>query len=305
MAIKSSVTTPLRRETYKSLQLNAGVFLVDFDLSGYTNAEDLKAALASAITDGSKLLGATRGGGSFVITRDIRQVEADGVRAKFKGSEIVDSADAYISTTIIEITPQHIKDVLGNADIDDDVPGHVVVTIRMAIDDGDYLPNIIWIGDTSEGFMAIELTDALNTADFTLTFADKNEGTANAEFHAHQEGVEYTDNLPVKLHWLYPAGELGELTVSSAAGTNVGGTKITKNYTLVGGEKFVYKVGTSQAAPSIAYQEKADFSWTQWDGSSDIAVGVDANGKKMTVAVVDSYGKATMSGNCTLAVKTA
>lgn len=305
MSIKSSVTTPLRRETYKNLVLNGGVFMVDFDVSGYSTADALKAALATAITDGSKLLGATRGGGSFVITRDSRQVEADGARSRFKGGTIIDAADAYISTTIIEITPEHIKDVLGNADIDDDVPGHVEVTIRTAIDDGDYLPNVVWIGDTSEGYMAIELFNALNTADFNLTWADKNEATANVEYHAHQEGVEYTDDLPVKLHWFYPAGELGELTVSSAAGTNVGGTKITKNYTLVGGEKFVYKVGTSQAAPSIAYQEKADFSWTQWDGSSDIAVGVDANGKKMTVAVVDSYGKATMSGNCTLAVKTA
>ena len=303
MAIKSSVTTPLRRETYKSLQLNAGVFLVDFDLSSYTSAEGLKAALASAITDGSKLLGATRGGGSFVITRDIRQVEADGVRAKFKGSEIVDSADAYISTTIIEITPQHIKDVLGNADIDDDVPGHVVVTIRLAIDDGDYLPNIIWIGDTSEGFMAIELTDALNTADFTLTFADKNEGTANAEFHAHQEGVEYTDNLPVKLHWLYPTGTLGELTVSSAAGTNVGGTKITTTNTLGSGEKYVYKTGNT--APTIGYLEQADYTWTAWDGSADIDVGTALNGKKITVAVLNSNDKAVKSGNTTLVVKTA
>ena len=110
-----------------------------------------------------------------------------------------------MSTTLIEITPDHIKSVIGNADIDDSVAGHVVMTVRTAIDDEDYLPNLIWVGDTSEGFMAIELQNALNTADFSFTFTDKNEGTATCEFHAHRDDVEDTDELPVKLHWLYPA----------------------------------------------------------------------------------------------------
>lgn len=202
MAIKSSVTTPLRRETYKSLQLNAGVILVDFDISTYTNASALKTALTAAIQAGTKLLGATRGGGTFTITREIREVEADGVRGPFVGSRIVDSADAYLSTTLIEITPEHVQKVINNADIDTTNANHTVITIRTAIDDEDYLPNVIWIGDTSEGFMAIELENALNTADFTLTFADKNEGTMNAEYHAHRDDVGAVDELPVKLHWL-------------------------------------------------------------------------------------------------------
>lgn len=202
MAIKSNITTPLRSETYKSLQLNAGMILVGFDISEYTNASALKTALAAAIQDGTKLLGATRGGGTFTITREIREVEADGVRGPFVGSRIVDSADAYLSTTLIEITPEHVKKVVNNADVDTTSANHIVVTIRTAIDDEDYLDNVIWVGDTSEGFMAIELENALNTADFTLTFADKNEGTMNAEYHAHRDDVGAVDTLPVKLHWL-------------------------------------------------------------------------------------------------------
>lgn len=305
MSIKSKVTTPLRKETYKSLQLNAGVMMYDFDISQYSSADDLKTALATAIAAGEKTLGATRGGGSCVITREIRRVEADGVRSAFVGSEIVDSGDAYLSTTLIEVTPEHIKRVLGNADIDDTDENHIVMTIRMAFEDEDYLPNLIWVGDTSEGFMAIELLNVLNTADFNFTFADKNEGTVTCEYHAHQDDVNDNDTLPVKLHWLYATGELGSLTITSAAGTNVGGTKLTKDYTLGSGEKFVYKVGTSGQAPSIAYREKADYSWTEWDGSSDINVGVDANGKKATVAVLNSTGKALYSGSVTLVVKTA
>ena len=304
MGIKSSVTTPLRAETYKSLQLNAGVVIVNTDLSSYADAEALKTALASIIADGSALLGATRGGGTCTITRETRQVEVDGARANFVGGTIVDGGDVYISTTLLEMTPDHIKQVIGNADIDDTAPNHLKIRIRLAIDDDDYLQNLIWIGDTSEGFMAIELQNALNTADVTLTWADKNEGTMNLEAHAHQSGIGMEEYLPAVLHYLTPSTALGSITISSAAGTNVGETAITKNYTLQTGEKFVYKVGTAQAAPAIAYLEKADYTWEEWNGSSAINVGASANGKKITVAV-EKGGKALMSGNCTLAVKTA
>lgn len=304
MGIKSIVTTPLRAETYKNLQLNAGVMLVNCDLDEYDDAEELKAALTDLIADGSTLLGATRGGGTYVVTREMRNVEADGVRANFKGGTIVDGGDVYMSTTLIEQTPEHMKSVIGNADIDDTKPNHIKIKIRLAVDDDDYIQNVVWVGDTSEGFMAIELYNALNTADITFTWADKNEGTVTVEFHAHQEGVDMTEYLPTVLHYFTPSTAMGELTVTSAAGSNVGETAITKDYTLKTGEKFVYKVGTSSNAPSIAYLEKADYSWTEWNGSSAINVGASANGKKATIAVVKG-GKAIMSGSCTLAVKTA
>lgn len=304
MAIKSSVTTAARKDTFKNLQLNAGAIVVNDDITQYTDAESLKAHLAEVIADGSKLLGATRGGGTHTLTRDMRKPEVDGVRANFVGGEIVDGGDPYISTTLLEQTVDHIKYVLGNADVDDTDPNHVIVRVRLAIDESDYIQNVIWIGDTSEGFMAIELYNAFNTADFVFTWADKNEGTMNAEFHAHQSDLEDTEYLPVAYHFLTPSSAMGSITVSSAAGTNVGETAITKNHTLASGEKFVYKVGTTTAAPAIAYQEKADYTWTEWDGSSAIDVGASANGKKATIAVVKG-GRALMSGSCTLAVKTA
>jgi hypothetical protein len=198
MGVKSNTTTPLRKETYEKLQLNAGITLVDFDYSSISDAEALKAAIQAAKSSGTKLLGATRGGGTFTITREIRQVEADGVRFRFKGSEIVDSADAFLSETLIEVTPEHIKSVLGNADIA--TSGHkTTISLRTAIEDEDYLENIVWIGDTSKGFVAICLYNALNTADFTLTFADKSEGTINCEFHAHQGDVDDFDDVPCEI----------------------------------------------------------------------------------------------------------
>ena len=304
MGVKSNTTTPLRKETYKKLQLNAGITLCNFDLSEIGSADALKTAIAAAKANETKLLGATRGGGTFTITRELRQVEADGVRFRFKGSEIVDSADAYLSETLIEISADHLKKVIGNADVET-VGDKTTITLRTAIEDEDYLDNIVWIGDTSEGFVAIELYNALNTADFTLTFADKNEGTVNCEFHAHQGDVDDFDEVPCKIHFLEAAGEMGSITVTSAAGTNVGETALTTTNTLAASEKYVYKVGTNSTAPSASYHGAPDYTWTEWDGTSAINVGASADGKKATVAVINSSGLFTKKGTVTLAVKTA
>ena len=101
------------------------------------------------------------------------------------------------------------------------------------------------------------------------------------------------------------SGSLGALSLSSAAGTNVGQTAITSDYTLAANEKYVFKIGTSGAAPVINYGEEADSSWTEWDGSSAIAVGASENGKKATFAVLNASNQAIKAGSCTLVVKTA
>ena len=297
-------TSALRPDTFENLQLNVGMFVKNFDYSSIANAEDLLTAMANELTTGTNLLGATRGGGTFNVSRDMRQPQIDGLRYRFRGGNFVDSSDPYISTTLVETTPENFAVVLG-AEI---TTSGLKKTIKMptAINDSAYLSNLCWIGDLADGrCVLIKLDNALNTANFQFTFADKSEGTTTVEFHACQDSVLDYDYAPFEIVFFDTTGTLGSLTVTSAAGTNVGGTKLTLTNTLGSGEKYIYKVGTSGAAPSISWHEQADFTWTEWDGSSDIDVGVSANGKKATLAVIDAQGRAIKSGSCTLAVKTA
>lgn len=298
------LTSPIRTETFQNLQLNAGIFIKNFDYATPIDADALKTAIAAAITAGTNILGATRGGGTFTATREIRTPEVDGMRYGFKGSDFVDSADAYLSTTLVEVTPESVEACLGNAT---KTTSGKKTTIRMhtAIESADYLSNLCWIGDLADGrLVLIALQNALNTADFTLTFTDKGEGTLAAEFHARQAGVNDYDYAPFEIVFFETSGSMGSLTVSSAAGAAVGKTAITSDHTLASGEHYVYKIGTASSAPSIGYHEEADYTWTEWDGSSQIDVGTAANGKKITIAVVNASNKALMSGNCVLAVKT-
>lgn len=196
-------TTALRSGTFDKLQLNAGIVLKNLSYASVTDSGALKTAIANIIAGGSNpigtLVGATRGGGTFTVTRETRTPEVDGMRYGFKGSDFVDSTDAYLSTTLIEVTPDNITDLLatGTSSTSDKV-----TTIKMAtaIDTDDYLTNICWVGDLADGQMVlICLKNAINTADFTFTYTDKGEGTLAAEFHARQASVSDYDYAPFEI----------------------------------------------------------------------------------------------------------
>lgn len=194
--------TPCRTETFQNLQLNAGAFLIGFDYSTYTDATALRTALATALQDSTKLLGATRGGGTFVATSTIREPEVDGKRYRFKGGAFVDSVDAQLTGTIVEIRPEIFAKVLATGET---TTSGQVTTVKMhtAIQNSDYIPSLVWIGDMSDGgLVLIALKNALNNNGMTLTFTDKGEGTIPFEFHAYQDTVEDYDYAPFEVLFL-------------------------------------------------------------------------------------------------------
>lgn len=194
------MTSPIRPAAFENLQLNAGIFLEDFDYSSITDATALKTAISSAITAGTKILGVTRGGGSFTVTRETRTPEVDGMRYPFKGADFVDSADAYLSGTLLEVNPTNFKRLLGTGRVATSGK-KTTVTMNTAIDpDTDYIDTLCWAGDIADGrLVLIELDNAFNTSDFSLTFTDKGEGTMSFEFHARQDDVLDYDTAPFRV----------------------------------------------------------------------------------------------------------
>ena len=202
----AGMTTPLRANTFKKLILNAGALLYDFDPSTYVTVATLKTALATALADTTKTLGATRGGGTFTIAREMRQVEADGIRYRFVGDTFVDSSDAYLSATLLELGDVNvIKAALGTATATT-TSDKTLIKMRTRIADSDYLENVCWVGDIADGGMVvIHLLNAINTTDLTITFNDKGEATLPVEFHAYQSSVEDYDYAPFEIIFLAPA----------------------------------------------------------------------------------------------------
>lgn len=199
----AGMTTPLRKETYQKLVLNAGALLVNFDPSEYVTAAALRTALAAALKDTDKVMGATRGGSTFNFTREMRQVEADGARYRFVGDTQVDSSDAYIGTTLLEVgNPDILKRALATAE-SATTGDKTLMKVRTRILEEDYLKNLCYISDVSDGgYQIIWLKNAMNTSDLTITYTDKGEATLPVEFHAFQDDVEDYDYAPYEIIYL-------------------------------------------------------------------------------------------------------
>ena len=192
------MVTGLTPTTFENVQLNAGVFIKDFDYSSATDADSLVDLVLEVLESREGLLGATRGGGTFTCTPTIRQIEADGKRSEFVGSSMNDGWTVRLSTTLLEMTPENFKDALMCADIETKA-NIKTVTVRRDIIKDDYIPSLCWVGDTAKGMMLIELDNALNIDGATFTFTDRGEGTLPVNFLAHQASLDEQDKAPCRL----------------------------------------------------------------------------------------------------------
>lgn len=111
--------------------------------------------------------------------------------------------------------------------------------------------------------------------------------------------VEYADGVVIGQIDSTPS--LGSVTVTSdQTGASSGQSHIsTSAYDLGTGEKFVYKTGTS--APAVTYGQKLGSTWS--DLPSGGIITPTATHTKITVAAVDSNGRAQAAGNQTLSIK--
>lgn len=91
---------------------------------------------------------------------------------------------------------------------------------------------------------------------------------------------------------------LGDLTVSSAEGTDSGTTKLTVT-PAKGNEGNVYKYKVASSQTTVEYGQNVK-NWSAWDGKSDITA---ATGQVITVVECDSTYKALSAGHATVTAK--
>ena len=121
------------------------------------------------------------------------------MRYPFKGADFVDSVDAYLSGTLLEVVPNNFKLLLGTGEVATSGK-KTTITMHTAVQSTDYITHLSWVGDLADGrAVLIELDNAFNTADFSLTFTDKGEGTMTFEFHARQADVSDYDTAPFRV----------------------------------------------------------------------------------------------------------
>lgn len=197
-----AMMTPIRAETFEKLVFDAGILFKNWDYSSATDAASLAALVATekAKTSGRTMMGATKGGINPQTSYNFWEPELDGKRMSFKGAKRMDSAEVKISGTLVEFTPDNVKAVLSLADKDtkNSTATKEVIVPRFDIKAGDYINNIIWVGNWGDkGLVLVDLQNCICTAGLNTQTTDKDIGTLPFEFTAHAGSVSSTE-LPIK-----------------------------------------------------------------------------------------------------------
>lgn len=90
---------------------------------------------------------------------------------------------------------------------------------------------------------------------------------------------------------------LDNLTVTSAAGTSTGTTKITVSPSLTAGNSYKYKVADNAVLPAAGASVK---NWSAWNGAADITA---ATGKEIVIVECDANYAAVKGGVATVTAK--
>ncbi|MFY9174533.1 MAG: carboxypeptidase-like regulatory domain-containing protein [Peptococcia bacterium] len=143
------------------------------------------------VTVGTTPIGLTRGGSSFTVEREIRQIEADGDRGPVKGRVVIDTEVAKLVVNALEI--------FNAEDMTKYYPAlslsaSNVLTGTLSIAAGDY-NDVTWVGKTKDGkAVTIKVENALNLSNLEWTLEDKNEVVPSLEFTGTYD--EATRNTP-------------------------------------------------------------------------------------------------------------
>lgn len=185
MAAKGYRPSALTSETPLNIQLGAGAFYFELDMSSVTSdttAEQFAQILEDARLAG-KSMGATRGGGTFTVTPEFDTIEIDDMIFPLPGTKTVSGIEVVLSTTILEVTKENLARVLPMSVIDDETGA---LTMSAMLLPEHYIKNLVWAGARAGGdLMAFELTKALNRAGMTMTMAPTGGGSIPVEFVGH------------------------------------------------------------------------------------------------------------------------
>lgn len=123
------------------------------------------------------------------------------------------------------------------------------------------------------------------TESMTLTAAPLSNGNIKARTTVNTPDANYSA-------WYNGVWQpLGKLTVTSAAGSSSGTTKLTVSPALTSGNSYKTKMGAGVTLP--AYGAVVGSDWEDWDGSEDVTA---TNGQQIAVVEVDAEDKARAGG---------
>lgn len=185
--------TQIPSDTFKKLQLNAGVLATTFEPSTGT-------------LTATNVIGATTGGIAFEATPEFEDFGEDIDNCPKNTMELkkLTSWEVLLSGTFVTMDTAVAKSMTGAADIDGSDPTKVVP--RNDVDVEKDFSDIWFVGDYSDentgesaGFIAIRVINALSTGGFKLQSTDKGKGNFEFEYTGHYS-MSAQDTVPFEVY---------------------------------------------------------------------------------------------------------
>lgn len=184
--------TQIPADTFKEIQLNAGVLLSTF-------------TPATAEVPADSIIGATSGGINFTATPSYTDYgeDIDNCPKNTKELKKLDSWEVKMSGTFITVSAKRVEMLVGAGDIDSS--DSTKITPRNDIAASDFR-DIWWVGDYSDkngatngGYVAIHMLNSLSTGGFQIQSGDKAKGQFSFEFTGHYS-IEYAGTVPFEVY---------------------------------------------------------------------------------------------------------
>lgn len=184
--------TQIPANTFKELQLNAGVLLKEFTPS-------------TAQVGADAIIGATTGGISFtaVPTYSDMGEDIDNCPKNMKELKKLDSWEIKLSGTFVSVSAANVKSMIGAADIDKSDSTKIVPRNDITAED---FTDLWWVGDYSDkngatngGYMAVHMKNTLSTGGLSIQSTDKAKGQFAFEYTAHYS-IEAQDTVPFEVY---------------------------------------------------------------------------------------------------------
>jgi len=175
------------QNTFKNLQVNAGVLLKTFD--PVTGAEPKDEDIITATTGGINP--------SCIPTYSDYFEDVDNAPNNVMEGKRLDGWECKLATTAYGTSPELIRMSLGAADIDAENPSKIIPRRDLKLSD---FRDIWWVGDKADGgLVAIRMINALSTGGFSLQTTKNGKGQIALELTGHVS-IADQDTVPMEFY---------------------------------------------------------------------------------------------------------
>ncbi len=156
---------------------------------------------------GEAALGATRGGSTFAINTEYKDMLVDGAKGPTKGGRRITKVEAILTVNMVEFNSTVLSKALSGSDVADypSTPAktHDKITRALQLASTDYLTNVAIVGEvsgkTATYFVGI-IKNALADGNLEISLVDNDESVLSIQFKAHFD-PSAMDTEPWEIRW--------------------------------------------------------------------------------------------------------